>query len=76
MAASNIGMPLDGAEVVEANATRSPHLNWSAKTHWARGWFFRFKPADAEAIHHLLDQDLRAPDRNPPKPETPLRIQL
>ncbi|TPG75861.1 glycine cleavage system protein GcvH [Pseudomonas arsenicoxydans] len=58
-AASNIGMPLDG-EVVEANATLESSPELVNEDSLGEGWFFRFKPADAEAIHHLLDRDAYA----------------
>jgi glycine cleavage system H protein len=58
-AASNIGMPLDG-EVVEVNATLESSPELVNEDSLGEGWFFRFKPADAEAIHHLLDQDAYA----------------
>jgi glycine cleavage system H protein len=55
-AASNIGMPLDG-DVVEVNATLETAPELVNEDPLGEGWFFRFKPADAEAIHHLLDHD-------------------
>ena len=58
-AASNIGMPLDG-EVVEVNATLESSPELVNEDSLGEGWFFRFKPADTEAIHHLLDQDAYA----------------
>jgi glycine cleavage system H protein len=58
-AASNIGMPLDG-EVVEVNATLETAPELVNEDPLGEGWFFRFKPADAEAIHHLLDHDAYA----------------
>ena len=55
-AASSIGMPLDG-EVVEINATLESTPERVNEDPLGEGWFFRLKPADAEAIHHLLDHD-------------------
>ena len=55
-AASNIGMPLDG-EVVEVNAMLESSPERVNEDSLGEGWFFRFKPTDAEAIYHLLDQD-------------------
>lgn len=55
-AASGVYMPLDG-EVLEVNAQLdgSPELVNEDPT--GEGWFFRFKPADADAVAKLLDQD-------------------
>ncbi|KPU54874.1 glycine cleavage system H protein [Pseudomonas fluorescens] len=55
-AASSIGLPLDG-EVVEVNATLESTPELVNDDPLGEGWFFRFKPADADAIHGLLDQD-------------------
>jgi glycine cleavage system H protein len=49
-AASSIGMPLDG-EVVEVNATLESSPEMVNEDPLGEGWFFRFKPADDDAIH-------------------------
>lgn len=55
-AASGVYMPLTG-EVLEVNdqLSESPELVNEDPT--GEGWFFRFKPADADAVAKLLDQD-------------------
>ena len=55
-AASNIGMPLDG-EVLEVNDKLSDSPELVNEDPMGEGWFFRFKPADADAVAKLLDQD-------------------
>jgi glycine cleavage system H protein len=55
-AASSIGMPLDG-EVVEINTTLESTPERVNEDPLGEGWFFRFKPADPEALSELLDQD-------------------
>ncbi|MDN4547664.1 glycine cleavage system protein GcvH [Pseudomonas sp. C32] len=55
-AASSIGMPLDG-EVVEINTTLESTPERVNEDPMGEGWFFRFKPADPEALSELLDQD-------------------
>jgi glycine cleavage system H protein len=55
-AASSINMPLDG-EVVEVNSALDATPELVNQDALSAGWFFRFIPADAAAIHGLLDQD-------------------
>ncbi|WNW13578.1 glycine cleavage system protein GcvH [Pseudomonas sp. DTU_2021_1001937_2_SI_NGA_ILE_001] len=55
-AASSIYMPLDG-EVVAVNDALSDTPELVNEDALGAGWFFRFVPADADAIHTLLDQD-------------------
>ena len=55
-AASNIAMPLDG-EIVEVNADLEGSPELVNEDPMGEGWFFRFKPADANAVGQLLDQD-------------------
>ena len=55
-AASNIAMPLDG-EIVEVNADLEGSPELVNEDPLGEGWFFRFKPADANAVGQLLDQD-------------------
>ena len=55
-AASNIAMPLDG-EVVEVNAELEGSPELVNEDPLDKGWFFRFRPADASAVAALLDQD-------------------
>ncbi|WP_095061507.1 glycine cleavage system protein GcvH [Pseudomonas sp. Irchel s3f7] len=55
-AASSIGMPLDG-EVVEINTTLESTPERVNEDPMGEGWFFRFKPADPEALSELLVQD-------------------
>lgn len=55
-AASSINMPLDG-EVVEVNTALDATPELVNEDALGAGWFFRFIPANADAIHGLLDQD-------------------
>ncbi|WP_134942621.1 glycine cleavage system protein GcvH [Pseudomonas syringae] len=55
-AASSINMPLDG-EVVEVNSALDATPELVNEDALGAGWFFRFIPQDANAIHGLLDQD-------------------
>jgi len=55
-AASGVYMPLDG-EVLEVNDKLDGSPELVNEDPMGEGWFFRFKPADAEAIAKLLDQD-------------------
>ncbi|MDF2642245.1 MAG: glycine cleavage system protein [Pseudomonas sp.] len=55
-AASSINMPLDG-EVVEVNSALDATPELVNEDALGAGWFFRFIPANADAIHGLLDQD-------------------
>jgi glycine cleavage system H protein len=55
-AASSINMPLDG-EVVEVNSKLDETPELVNQDALSAGWFFRFIPADANAINGLLDQD-------------------
>ena len=55
-AASGVYMPLDGEVVaVNENLDSSPEL--VNEDPLGEGWFFRFIPADANAVGQLLDQD-------------------
>ncbi|KAB0496331.1 glycine cleavage system protein GcvH [Pseudomonas vancouverensis] len=54
-AASSIGMPLDG-EVVAVNTALESSPELVNEDPLGEGWFFRFKPADPEALYELLDQ--------------------
>lgn len=55
-AASSINMPLDG-QVVEVNTALDATPELVNEDALGAGWFFRFIPANADAIHGLLDQD-------------------
>ena len=55
-AASGVYMPLDG-EVVEVNDKLDGSPELVNEDPMGEGWFFRFNPADAEAVAKLLDQD-------------------
>jgi len=55
-AASGVYMPLDG-EVLEVNDKLDGSPELVNEDPMGEGWFFRFKPADAEAVAKLLDQD-------------------
>ncbi|MET1077790.1 MAG: glycine cleavage system protein GcvH [Pseudomonas sp.] len=55
-AASNITMPLDG-EVLEVNPALEGNPELVNEDPLGKGWFFRFRPADAAAVAALLDQD-------------------
>jgi glycine cleavage system H protein len=55
-AASSINMPLDG-EVVEVNSALDATPELVNEDALGAGWFFRFIPANTDAIHGLLDQD-------------------
>ena len=54
-AASNIAMPLDG-EVVEVNGELESSPELVNEDPLGKGWFFRFRPANASAMAELLDQ--------------------
>lgn len=54
-AASNIAMPLDG-EVVEVNGELESSPELVNEDPLGKGWFFRFRPANASAVADLLDQ--------------------
>ncbi|MBS7661837.1 glycine cleavage system protein GcvH [Pseudomonas lalucatii] len=54
-AASNIAMPLAG-EIVEVNAELESSPELVNEDPLGKGWFFRFRPADAGAVAELLDQ--------------------
>ena len=55
-AASGVYMPLDG-EVLELNAKLEDSPELVNEDPLGEGWFFRFKPADPEALGKLLTQD-------------------
>ena len=55
-AASGVYMPLDG-EVLEVNPALEDSPELVNEDPLGQGWFFRFKPADANAVEQLLDQD-------------------
>ena len=55
-AASGVYMPLDG-EVVETNPALNDSPELVNEDPLGEGWFFRFKPSDANAVAQLLDQD-------------------
>jgi glycine cleavage system H protein len=55
-AASGVYMPLTG-EVLEVNDKLSDSPELVNEDPLGEGWFFRFKPADADAVAKLLDQD-------------------
>ncbi|MFF7706000.1 glycine cleavage system protein GcvH [Pseudomonas sp. NPDC007930] len=54
-AASSINMPLPGT-IVEANAALADTPELVNEAPLAEGWFFRFQPADSDALASLLDQ--------------------
>lgn len=54
-AASNIVMPLAG-EIVECNAELEGSPELVNASPMQDGWFFRFRPQDADALAGLLDQ--------------------
>ena len=55
-AASGVYMPLDG-EVLETNPALESNPELVNEDPLGEGWFFRFKPTDADAVAKLLDQD-------------------
>ena len=55
-AASGVYMPLTG-EVVQINDQLEDSPELVNEDPLGEGWFFRFKPADANAVGQLLDQD-------------------
>ena len=55
-AASGVYMPLE-CEVLEVNDKLSDSPELVNEDPMGEGWFFRFKPADADAVAKLLDQD-------------------
>ena len=55
-AASGVYMPLDG-EVIAVNPALDSSPELVNEDPLGEGWFFRFIPADAEAVTALLDQD-------------------
>jgi len=55
-AASGVYMPLDG-EVLEVNDKLGDSPELVNEDPLGDGWFFRFKPTDADAVAKLLDQD-------------------
>jgi len=55
-AASSINMPLDG-EILEVNPALEGNPELVNEDPLGRGWFFRFKPADAARLDGLLDQN-------------------
>ena len=55
-AASGVYMPLDG-EVLEVNPALDSSPEVVNEDPLGEGWFFRFKPAHANAVSQLLDQD-------------------
>ena len=55
-AASGVYMPLDG-EVIAVNPALDSSPELVNEDPLGEGWFFRFKPADANAVGQLLDQD-------------------
>ena len=55
-AASGVYMPLSG-EVVAVNDQLENIPELVNEDPMGEGWFFRFKPADADAVAKLLDQD-------------------
>ncbi|MEG0861543.1 MAG: glycine cleavage system protein GcvH [Pseudomonas sp.] len=55
-AASGVYMPLSG-EVVAVNAQLEGNPELVNEDPLGEGWFFRFIPADADAVGQLLDQD-------------------
>jgi len=55
-AASGVYMPLTG-EVLEVNQHLADNPELVIEDRLGAGWFFRFQPADADAVAKLLDQD-------------------
>ncbi|MGE1083749.1 glycine cleavage system protein GcvH [Pseudomonas shirazensis] len=55
-AASGVYMPLTG-EVLEVNQHLADNPELVNEDPLGAGWFFRFQPADADAVAKLLDQD-------------------
>lgn len=55
-AASSINMPLNG-EILEVNPALEGTPELVNEDPLGRGWFFRFKPADAAQLDGLLDQN-------------------
>ncbi len=55
-AASGVYMPLTG-EVLEVNQQLANNPELVNEDPLGAGWFFRFQPADADAVAKLLDQD-------------------
>lgn len=55
-AASGVYMPLSG-EVVAVNDKLEANPELVNEDPLGEGWFFRFIPADADAVAQLLDQD-------------------
>ncbi|MGG5291228.1 glycine cleavage system protein GcvH [Pseudomonas shirazensis] len=55
-AASGVYMPLTG-EVLEVNQQLADNPELVNEDPLGQGWFFRFQPADADAVAKLLDQD-------------------
>ncbi|MBM3105434.1 glycine cleavage system protein GcvH [Pseudomonas sp. P66] len=55
-AASGVYMPLSG-EVVAVNDQLADNPELVNEDPLGEGWFFRFIPADADAVAQLLDQD-------------------
>lgn len=55
-AASGVYMPLTG-EVLEVNQQLADNPELVNDDPLGAGWFFRFQPADADAVAKLLDQD-------------------
>ena len=49
-------MPLTG-EVLEVNQQLADNPELVNEDPLGAGWFFRFQPADADAVAKLLDQD-------------------
>ena len=56
-AASGVYMPLDG-EVLEVNGQLDGSPELVNEDPMGEGWFFRFKPTDADAVAKLLDHCL------------------
>ncbi|MBI6620170.1 glycine cleavage system protein GcvH [Pseudomonas corrugata] len=55
-AASGVYMPLDG-EVLEVNGNLDSSPELVNEDPMGEGWFFRFRPTDADAMAKLLDRD-------------------
>ncbi|WP_236236720.1 glycine cleavage system protein GcvH [Pseudomonas faucium] len=55
-AASGVYMPLDG-DVIAVNQALEDSPELVNEDPLGEGWFFRFKPADSQAVAALLDQD-------------------
>ncbi|KHK64158.1 MULTISPECIES: glycine cleavage system protein GcvH [Pseudomonas] len=55
-AASGVYMPLDG-EVLEVNGNLDSSPELVNEDPMGEGWFFRFRPTDADAVAKLLDRD-------------------